>query len=379
MKPFLFHLILFFSAGLLSAHDFNSDYMPLSLRRFLPSDHRCQYLEVSGHYGESAWGLKPLKTSYANGCFTVDFGKTVVRGGSGTLHAVLEIPFKAEHIFISGYHPLDKLPNPGLGKTGRIRLAGNQRRFLFWTLPEYTACFHYLMVYDFPAPGEIGITLYGDFLESHGTPVRRELPPVVLRLKQDGKNWKIIRQQEKDSLKCLSVNHDEVTFELAVTSQIVKWFCQKEFTLPLPTPALPVLWQEFLDDWKRECLLREVAFASPKWKTLIAWDRKELIAFLNSRLSSRTETHKHFCCFCYAREGLVALLSLEMLTGRRLLQYSGPDEELRNLVSYALKKWAAPFYAVSQKVLEDPGLRKKVADWYLETGNGKGSGKGVDK
>lgn len=380
MKSLLFCMILSFSSGILFAHDFNPDYMPLSLRCFQPPDQHCRYLEISGHYGESAWGLNPLKTSYENGCFTADFGKDVVRGGNGTVHAVLEIPFKAEHIFINGYGSLDKLPNPGLGKAGRIRLAKDQSRFLFWTLRVYIADFHYLMVYDYPAPGEIGIALYSDFWEFQGgKPIYRELPPVILRLKLEGQGWKIIHRQEGQSLKCLSVNSNGMTFELNVTSQVVKWFCQKEFTLPLPTPSLPVLWQVFLDDWRHECLLREVAFASPSWKTLSAWNRKELIVFLNSRLSSSAETHKHFCCICYAKEGLAALLSLEMLTGWPLLQYSGPDTELRTLVSGARKKWATPFYAVALKVLENPVLREKVGKWYLDAANENNSGKGVDK
>ncbi len=376
VKSLLFCVILSFSSVILFAHDFNPDYMPLSLRSFQPPDKHCRYLEISGHYGESAWGLNPLKTSYENGCFTADFGKEVVRGGNGTVHAVLEIPFKAEHIFINGYGSLDKLQNPGLGKAGRILLAKDRSRFLFWTLRVYIAYFHYLMVYDYPAPGEIGIAIYSDFWEFHGDkPIYRELSPVTLRLKQEGKEWKIIHRQEGQALKCLSVNSDGMTFELNMTSQVVKWSCQKEITLPIPTPSLPVLWQIFLDDWRHECLLREVAFASPAWKTLSAWNRRDLISFLNSRLGSTPVTSKDSCGFGPAKEGLVALQSLGMLTGRPLLQYSGSDPELRTLVSDARKKYAAPFYAVALKVLKKPGLREKVGAWYLETVSSQDTGK----
>jgi|GEM_PF-7055067 len=114
---------------------------------------------------------------------------------------------------------------------------------------------------------------------------------------------------------------------------------------------------------KAGCTGAEV-FDRSEWRKFFASAKKDSkrFEFLLTRFSVPRSTRIHICNWENASQGVLAVMSVEIITGRSWLDYDGANPDIRKYVKLAKTNFPRHFYL--KKILADPVCRRELQNFF---------------
>lgn len=112
-------------------------------------------------------------------------------------------------------------------------------------------------------------------------------------------------------------------------------------------------------------------FQRSEWQDFFHAAKKDpkLFEFLLSKFPDRGTTKIHICNWENASQGLLAVMSVEIITGRSWMSYVGDDPEIRNAVKAAETHF--PRHSPLKKILEDPKCCRELQNFFRRAYHGQ--------
>ena len=105
-------------------------------------------------------------------------------------------------------------------------------------------------------------------------------------------------------------------------------------------------------------------FARPEWRKFFAAAKNDpkRFEFLLTRFSVSKPTQIHICNWENASQGVLAVMSAEIITGRSWMEYDGANPDIKNYVELA--KTTLPRHRQLKKILADPVCRRELQNFF---------------
>ena len=105
-------------------------------------------------------------------------------------------------------------------------------------------------------------------------------------------------------------------------------------------------------------------FARPEWRKFFAAAKNDpkRFEFLLTRFSVSKPTQIHFCNWENASQGILAVMSAEIITGRSWMEYDGANPDIKKCIKLA--KTNLPQHRQLKKILADPVCRRELQDFF---------------
>ena len=106
-------------------------------------------------------------------------------------------------------------------------------------------------------------------------------------------------------------------------------------------------------------------FQQPEWQDFFHAAKKDpkRFEFLLSKFPDRGTTQIHICNWENASQGFLAVMSVEIITGRSWMSYDGDDPEIRNAVKAAETHF--PRHSPLKKILATPKSCRELQNFFL--------------
>ena len=105
-------------------------------------------------------------------------------------------------------------------------------------------------------------------------------------------------------------------------------------------------------------------FQRPEWQDFFDTAKKDpkLFEFLLSKFLDRGPTKIHICNWENASQGVLAVMSVEIITGRSWMSYDGDDPEIRNAAKAAETHF--PRHSPLKKILAAPKDCRELQNFF---------------
>ena len=105
-------------------------------------------------------------------------------------------------------------------------------------------------------------------------------------------------------------------------------------------------------------------FARPEWREFFASAKKDpkRFEYLLTQFSVSKPTQIHICNWENASQGVLAVMSAEIITCRSWMDYDGANPDIKNCVNLA--KTTLPQHRQLQKILTDPVCRRELQNFF---------------
>ena len=112
-------------------------------------------------------------------------------------------------------------------------------------------------------------------------------------------------------------------------------------------------------------------FARPEWRKFFASAKKDpkRFEFLLARFPDSNSTQIHICNWENASQGVLAVVSVEIITGKSWMDYDGVNPDIQNFVKQAKTNFPRHFYL--KKILADPVCRRELQNFFRRAYSGK--------
>ena len=112
-------------------------------------------------------------------------------------------------------------------------------------------------------------------------------------------------------------------------------------------------------------------FQRPEWRDFFRAANKDpkLFEFLLSKFPDRGTTEIHICNWGNASQGLLAVMSAEMITGRSWMSYDGDDPEIKSAVKAAETHF--PRHSPLKKILANPKSCRELQIFFRRAYHGQ--------
>ena len=107
-------------------------------------------------------------------------------------------------------------------------------------------------------------------------------------------------------------------------------------------------------------------FARPEWRQFFASAKKDpkRVEYLLTRFSVSKPTQIHICNWENASQGVLAVMAVEIITGRSWMDYDGANPDIKNYVELA--KTTLPRHRQLKKILADPVCRRELQNFFSQ-------------
>ena len=105
-------------------------------------------------------------------------------------------------------------------------------------------------------------------------------------------------------------------------------------------------------------------FARPEWRKFFAAAKKDpkRFEFLLTRFSVSKPTQIHICNWENASQGVLAVMAVEIITGRSWMDYDGANPDIKKCIKLA--KTNLPQHRQLKKILTDPVCRRELQNFF---------------
>ena len=105
-------------------------------------------------------------------------------------------------------------------------------------------------------------------------------------------------------------------------------------------------------------------FARPEWRNFLAAAKKDpkRFEYLLTRFSVSKPTQTHICNWGNASQDILAVMAVEIITGRSWMDYDGANPDIKNYVKLAKTNLPRHFYL--KKILADPVCRRELQNFF---------------
>ena len=105
-------------------------------------------------------------------------------------------------------------------------------------------------------------------------------------------------------------------------------------------------------------------FARPEWREFFAAAKKDpkRFEFLLTRFSVSKPTQIHICNWENASQGVLAVMAVEIITGRSWMDYDGANPNITKCIKLA--KTNLPQNRQLKKILTDPVCRRELQNFF---------------
>ena len=112
-------------------------------------------------------------------------------------------------------------------------------------------------------------------------------------------------------------------------------------------------------------------FQRPEWQDFFRAAKKDpkLFEFLLSKFPDRSTTRIHICNWENASQGVLAVMSAEIITGRSWMSYDGDDPEIKSAVKVAETRF--PRHSPLKKLLADPKCCRELQNFFRRAYHGQ--------
>ena len=112
-------------------------------------------------------------------------------------------------------------------------------------------------------------------------------------------------------------------------------------------------------------------FARPEWRKFFAAAKKDpkRFEYLLTRFSVSKPTQIHICNWENASQGVLAVMSAEIITGRSWMSYDGDDPEIKSAVKVAETRF--PRHSPLKKLLANPKCCRELQNFFRRAYHGQ--------
>ena len=105
-------------------------------------------------------------------------------------------------------------------------------------------------------------------------------------------------------------------------------------------------------------------FARPEWRKFFAAAKNDpkRFEFLLTRFSVSQSTQIHICNWENASQGVLAVMAVEIITGRSWMDYDGANPDITKCIKLA--KTNLPQHRQLKKILTDPVCRRELQNFF---------------
>ena len=167
--------------------------------------------------------------------------------------------------------------------------------------------------------------------------------------------------------------HTQIIFEIVIdkTNCIVPTVLivpvklnDKKTSSSLPADEIPPYSAEFDALAEKPGCTGAQVFARPEWRNFLAAAKKDpkRFEYLLTRFSVSKPTQIHICNWENASQGVLAVMSAEIITGRSWMSYDGDDPEIKSAVKVAETHF--PRHSPLKKLLANPKCCRELQNFF---------------
>ena len=139
----------------------------------------------------------------------------------------------------------------------------------------------------------------------------------------------------------------------------------------LPADEIPPYSAEFDALTEKPGCTGAQVFARPEWRSFFAAAKKDpkRFEFLLAGFSVSKPTRIHICNWENASQGILAVMSAEIITGRSWMSYDGDDPEIKSAVKAAETHF--PQHSPLKKLLANPKCCRELQNFFRRAYHGQ--------